>query len=159
MRALLIESHAHVNLAQRRLASTAPGIALGAIREILFFLRRCCRQRFRKESEEVRGVPITLAGLVGKWMKFSSGGVSELCEGIPIYPIHMLQIQEHTFTEQNTELTRSSCLRTSSTSLPAFWNRKTVCWSVLTLTCAMIIRQSLYVCVCGLYNGNASTYC
>ena len=54
--------------------------ALGAIREILLFLRRCCRQRFRKESE-VRGVPITLAGLVGKWVKFSSGGVSELCEG------------------------------------------------------------------------------
>ena len=35
------------------------------------------------------------------------------------YPIHMLQIQEHT-NEQNTELTRSSCLRTSSTNRPAF---------------------------------------
>ena len=40
MRALLIESHAHVNLAQRRLSSTAAGTALGAFREIRLLVRR-----------------------------------------------------------------------------------------------------------------------
>ena len=59
------------------------------------------------------------------------------------YPIHMLQIQEHTFTEQNTELTCSR-VRISSTNRPAYWQENSLLIKVLMLTCE-IIRQSLYV--------------
>ena len=59
------------------------------------------------------------------------------------YSIHMLQIQEHTFTEQNTELTCSR-VRISSTNCPAYWQENSLLIKVLMLTCE-IIRQSLYV--------------
>ena len=55
----------------------------------------------------------------------------------------MLQIQEHTYTEQNTELTRSR-VRISSTNRPAYWQENSLLIKLLMLTCE-IIRQSLYV--------------
>ena len=59
----------------------------------------------------------------------------------------MLQIQEHTFTEQNTELTRSSCLRTSSTSLASLLKQKnSLLISVNTHMCND--NKTIIVCMC-----------
>ena len=78
-----------------------------------------------------------VCSLVIKHIKMVSGNIlyiTSLCivsaRGIEYYKydqlkvwhemLNRLQIQRHTFTEQNTELTRSSCLRTFVTNRPAF---------------------------------------